>query len=53
MCHNRPSDCVLCAPPGHRNLLSVEPDLLATEILAFPSKSSRNKNDSDLTIANL
>ena len=27
---------------------TVEPDLIATEMLAFPSKSSRNKNDSDL-----
>ena len=30
---------------------TVEPDLIATEMLAFPSKSSTNKNDSDLTIA--
>ena len=29
---------------------TVGPDLIATEILAFPSKSSRNKNDSDLMI---
>ena len=29
----------------------VKPDLIATEMLAFPSKSSRNKNDSYLTIA--
>mgnify|MGYP001795280012 CR=1 FL=1 len=28
-------------------LISVESDLIATEPLAFPSKSSRNKNDSD------
>ena len=27
-------------------LQTVEPDLIATEVLAFPSKSSRNKNDS-------
>ena len=27
--------------------LTVEPDLIATEMLEFPSKSSRNKNDSD------
>ena len=26
---------------------AVEPDLIATEMLAFPSKSSRNKNGSD------
>ena len=26
---------------------TVEPGLIATEMLAFPSKSSRNKNDSD------
>ena len=25
------------------SFLSVEPDLIATEMLAFPSKSSRNK----------
>ena len=30
---------------------TVEPDLIATEILAFPSKPSRNKNHSDLMIA--
>ena len=30
---------------------TVEPDFIATEMLAFPSKSSRNKNESDLTIA--
>ena len=30
---------------------TVEPDLIATELLAFPSKSSGNKNDRDLTIA--
>ena len=30
---------------------TVEPDLIATEMLAFPSKSARNTNDSDLTIA--
>ena len=29
---------------------TVEPDLIATEMLAFPSKSSRSKDDSDLTI---
>ena len=29
----------------------VEPGLIATEMLAFHSKSSRNKNDSDLMIA--
>ena len=27
---------------------TVEPDLIATEILAFPSASSRTQNDSDL-----
>ena len=26
---------------------TVQPDLIVTEMLAFPSKSSRNKNDSD------
>ena len=30
---------------------TVKPDLIAIEIFAFPSKSSVNKNDSDLTIA--
>ena len=30
---------------------TVEPDLITTEMLAFPSKSSRNKSESDLTIA--
>ena len=30
---------------------TVEPDLIATEMLAFPSKSSRNQTDSDLMIA--
>ena len=30
---------------------TVEPDLIATEMLAFPSKSSRNTNDSNLMIA--
>ena len=35
--------------PGQ--LITVEPDMIATKILAFPSKSSRNKNDSDLIIA--
>ena len=29
---------------------TVKPDLIATEMLAFPSNSSRNKHDSDLTI---
>ena len=29
---------------------TVEPDLIATEMLAFPSKSSGNKNGSDLMI---
>ena len=29
---------------------TVERDLIATEMLAFPSKLSRNKNDSDPTI---
>ena len=33
-----------------RAMITVEPDLIAIEIIAFPSKSSRNKNDSDLTI---
>ena len=33
-----------------RNSATVEPGLIATEISAFPSKSSRNKNDSDLMI---
>ena len=28
-------------------IVTVESDLIATEMLAFPSKSSRNKNDSD------
>ena len=28
----------------------VDPDLIAKEMLAFPSKLSRNKNDSDLAI---
>ena len=27
------------------------PDLIATEMLVFPSKSARNQNDSNLTIA--
>ena len=30
---------------------TVEPDLIVTEMLTFPSKSSRNKNDCDLMIA--
>ena len=30
---------------------TVKPDLIATEILMFPSKSSRAKNDSDLRTA--
>ena len=30
---------------------TVEPDLIATGMFVLPSKSSRNKNDSDLTIA--
>ena len=30
--------------------LTAEPHLIATKILAFPLKSSRNKNDSDLLI---
>ena len=30
---------------------TVKQDLIATEMLASPSKSSRNKNDSDLTMA--
>ena len=30
---------------------TAEPDLTATEMFAFPSKSSRNKNDSDPMIA--
>ena len=34
-----------------RRFATVEPDLIVTEMLAFPSKSSRNKNDSDLMIA--
>ena len=29
---------------------TVEPDLIVTEMLMFPSKSARNKNDSDLLI---
>ena len=33
------------------NSNTLEPDLVATEMLAFPSISSRSKNDSDLTIA--
>ena len=33
------------------NSNTVEQDLIATEMLAFPSKPSRNKNDSDLVIA--
>ena len=28
--------------------ITVEPDLIAAKMLAFPSKSSRDKNDSDL-----
>ena len=28
-------------------IAAVEPDLIATEMLAPPSKSSRNQNDSD------
>ena len=32
----------------HNKRNTVEPDLIATEMLAFPSKSSVNKNDSDL-----
>ena len=31
-------------------IATVEPDLIAAEMLVFPSKSSRNKNDSDLAI---
>ena len=37
--------------PGTDSMLesnTVEPDLIATEMLALPSKSSRNKNNSDL-----
>ena len=35
----------------HSNSLdTVEPDLIATEMLAFPSKSTRDANDSDLMI---
>mgnify|MGYP001795080975 CR=1 FL=1 len=30
------------------NLDTIELDLMATEMLAFLSKSSRNKNDSDI-----
>ena len=30
---------------------TVEPDLVATEMLVFASESSRNKNDNDVTIA--
>ena len=30
---------------------TIEPDLIATEMLALPSKSSRNQCDSDLMIA--
>lgn len=30
--------------------ITLEPYLTATEILSFPSKSSQNQNDSDLTI---
>ena len=30
----------------------MEPDFIVTEMLAFPSKSSRNKNDSNVMIAN-
>ena len=30
---------------------TVEPDLMAKKMLSFPSKSSGNKNDSDLVIA--
>ena len=33
---------------GYLNKTTVELDLIATEMLAFPSNSSRNKNDSDL-----
>ena len=36
---------------GIYRLCTVEPDLIATEMLVFLSKSSRNKNDSHLTIA--
>ena len=32
------------------SFFTVEPDLIATEMLVFPSKSSRNKDDSGLTI---
>ena len=32
---------------GSKIKYTVEPNLIATEILVFPSKSSRNKNDSD------
>ena len=35
----------------HCDTDTVETDLIATEMLAFPSKPSRNKNDSNLTIA--
>ena len=31
---------------------AAEPDLIATEMLAFPPKSSRNKNDNHLMIVN-
>ena len=34
---------------AHDNCNTVEPDLIATEMLVFPSKSSRNKNDSNST----
>ena len=30
---------------------TVEPDLITAKMLAFPSKSSRNKNDSNLAIS--
>ena len=32
---------------GYLNKTTVEPDLIVSEMLAFPSNSSRNKNGSD------
>ena len=36
---------------GWKLFYTTGPDYIATEMLALPSKSSRNKNDSDLMIA--
>ena len=40
----QPNLSLIVWKPGH----TVESDLIATEMLAFPSKSSRDEDDSDL-----